>query len=157
MNAVPRNAAQVNFLRWVAKTHPGIYARHVTPILQNGARLNGLGWITAVVQAVATVGAVALQKKQQDQALKLAKKQAAIDQANVKAQMEADAKLALLQLNASRAEKGLNPVDSSGKEISSSLLPSPASLKNFMGQGSNYLPYLVIGGGVIVAFLALRR
>lgn len=154
---VASDRAQVNFLRWVAQAHPSIYSRHVTPILQGQGRLGRLGWITAVVQAVAAVGSVALQKKQQDKALKAAKTQAKLDAATLEQQARQEAQLRLLELNAQRAAAGKNPVDMNGREIPSASLPAPATLRSFASGGtSQYLPYLLIGGAV-VAFAVLRK
>lgn len=108
--------SQVLFFRWLAKTHPRIYAP-VARRLALGALGDLDGWVDTLVSALATVGTAVIAKKAADKQISAQK---AAD-----AQTRADAlKAELLQINLQRAQQGLPPVDQNGNVIPQSALPT---------------------------------
>lgn len=146
--------AQVDYLRWLSAAHPETF-KTVAAKTQLGADVGDgkLGWITAVIQAVAMVGSAVLQKKQQDKAIAVQKKQALAEAA-----AQADLRSQLLITNTKRAQAGLPPVDINGVPIPSSMLPMPQSLMAYAnGAGGSILPIVLLGGGALILVLALSR
>jgi hypothetical protein len=149
--------AQVDYLRWVSAEHPDLFkavaAKTYLGQESNDPKDKSLRWITAVIQAVATIGSAVLQKKQQDKAFAVQKKQALAEQA-----AEADLRQQLLITNTKRAQAGMGPVDINGIPIPSSQLPMPQSLAAYAaGAGASMLPLILLGAGALVIVLALKR
>lgn len=155
--SVLADRARITYLRWLAKEHPTTFANIAAPALKSN--LSGLGWIAAVVNAVAQVGSAVVQKKQNDKAFSLQKKTLAAQDAQVAAERAQSFKLALLDVNTKRAQAGLPPVDSQGNPISPTTLPTPSVLAPFASAGtavSKWGPW-ILGGGVVVAALFFWR
>lgn len=152
---------QVAFLRWLARDHPELYGKALRVARNASAGLGRMGWIQAVVQAVAAVGSAVVQKKQIDKQVSLQKKALELSDAQAAAEREQAAKLALLEVNTKRAQAGLPPVDMTGAVIPSAALPNPSALAPFTPQGSTQfipgVPNYVTGiGGALVVLVLLR-
>lgn len=150
--------AQVLFFRWLAKTHPRVYAP-VARQLALGSLGDLSGWVDTLVNALATVGTAVIAKKQADKQISAQK---AAD-----AQARADAiKSELLRINLERAQQGMPPVDQNGNVIPASALPtlptpqaayaaaqSSASSGNFL---SSIPTWAWVAGGAFVVFLIIK-
>lgn len=154
--------AQVLFFRWLAKTHPRVYAP-VARKLALGSLGDLAGWVDTLVSALATVGTAVIAKKQADKTISAQK---AAD-----AQARADAiKSELLQINLQRAQQGLPPVDQNGNVIPQSALPTlptpqaayaaanAASTRDSVSNFFSSVPtWAWIAGAGVVALLLLRK
>lgn len=135
MNA---DRARLDFLRWLSAFDPALYRRAMA---QPRSGLSGLGWINLVIQAVAAVGSAVMAKKQGDKAAKLQAKAIAADQAAQEAARKDALKVALLDINTTRARAGLPPVDADGKVIGQAQLPpAPANLAPLYAQTGAKVP-----------------
>lgn len=149
--------AQVLFFRWLAKTHPKIYAPVAKPLALGG--LGDLaGWVDTLVSSLATVGTAIIAKKQMDKQVSAQK--------SADAQARADAlKTELLSINLQRAQAGLPPVDMNGNVIpQSALAPLPTPQAAYYaaqtsgGFSFSSVPvWAWLAGGAVVALLVLRR
>ncbi len=162
MNA---DANQLAYLKWLAIAHPDIYRKVVAraKAISRNAGLGELGWINFVVQAIATVGSTLLQKKQIDKQVALQKKALALSDAQAAADREQAVKFKLLEVNTTRAQNGLPPVDILGKVIPSGSLPTPSALAPYAKAGSSatLLPgvpnVVTYTGGGLLGLLLLRQ
>lgn len=144
-----RDQAQVLYLKWLRVHHPDIWRRAIST---NPGTREGLGWITAVVNAVVAAGSLVMAKKQASKQLSLQKKQLAQDAAAQEAARIDALKLALLETNTRRAQAGLPPVDENGRPIG-----GVQALANASKKASGYLSYVALAGVAIVAFIFIRR
>lgn len=154
--------AQVLFFRWLAKTHPTIYAP-VARRLALGSLGDLAGWVDTLVTALATVGTAVIAKKQADKQISAQK---AAD-----AQARADAiKSELLNINLQRAQAGLPPVDQNGNVIPQAALPAlptpqaayaaanaAASRDSFSNFFSSVPTWAWIAGAGVLALVLLRK
>lgn len=153
-----KDRAQIDFLRWLSHADPTLYRVGLSEAKKRG-QLGSLGWIAAVIQAVAAIGSAVMEKKKQQKVAKLQKKaQAEADAAydeEVKAQALKDQ---LVATNLARARQGLGPVDARGRVIPSASLPQPSGLAPFMNTLTNpsYLPW-ILGGAVLITGLVIIR
>lgn len=159
MNAETNRLA---FFRWLAKTHPGIYAP-AAPMLAKGPGLSGLGgWADTIVNALATVGSAVLAKKVADKQVSA--------QTKADSAARADALAAqLLQINFQRAQAGLPPVDANGNVIPGSSLPPLPSVSQAVARVPAGYPYAApsifdsiplwgwLAAGGVVVLLTLRK
>jgi hypothetical protein len=126
--------AQVGYLKWLAIEHPAIYRRVATNAATDITMLRGLGslgWINFLIQAIATAGSAVMGKKAVDKQVALQKKSLALSDAQAAADRDQAFKMKLLEVNTTRAQSGLPPVDASGKVINIDALPAPPSLARF--------------------------
>jgi len=159
-----KDAAQVNYLRWLSEAHPDVFRVAISRARSNAAvGLGRLGWINFVIQAVAMAGSAVMQKKQIDKSVSLQKKALAIQDAQATADREQQLKLALLDVNTKRAANGQPPVDITGKVIPGSALPVPSALKTFMPAtltASTWITgvpnYVTAGGGLLGTVVLLK-
>ena len=155
-----KDRAQLNFLRWLSVHDPQLYARVIEKNF-NGNALGALGWIVALANALIQVGGAVLQKKQADKEFSLQKKTLAVQDAQAAAARADQLKLALLDINQQRANKGLGPVDINGNLIPSQALPTPNALaamtKAAGADSANYLPWLIGGGAALVGLFLVTR
>lgn len=156
------NAAQVNFLRWVAAVDPKLYHEKVST-LRPPEGLGELGWINFVVQAAVAVGSAVAAKRKKKKAEKAAKKAAAL-QAKEDAAAAAEAqRLQLIQINAQRAQAGMMPVNSGGQLINTAILPMPPELRTYgtsiraSAPAVNYTPFLIAGGALALVIVLRNR
>lgn len=154
--------AQVLFFRWLAKTHPTVYAP-VARKLALGSLGDLAGWVDTLVTALATVGTAVIAKKQADKQISAQK---AAD-----AQARADAiKTELLNINLQRAQAGLPPVDQNGNVIPASALPtlptpqaayaaanSAATRDSVSNFFSSVPTWAWVAAGGVVLFLIVRK
>lgn len=158
---------QVTYLKWLAVAHPDIYrdVMQQLTLAEPLGDLGELGWINLVIQAVGIAAGAAMQKKQIDKQAGLAKKQLATEAAQMAADRDQAAKLALLEVNTKRAQAGLPPVDITGKVIGAATLPTPSALVPYAGgpTASTLIPgvpnYVTYGGAALalVAVVMMMR
>ncbi len=123
--------AKQKFLRWVAVVHPDIYRRAMSEAPRGVGSLGFIDIITSIVGVGTKLYAEKKAKKEVAKAERAEKIAAARENAQV---------LALLQQNAARARAGQAPIPSlTGSSVAS------------------YTPYLLAGGGILVAVLLIRR
>lgn len=145
------------FLRWVAKTHPAIFAQTSALVKRENLLGEISGWGEAIVAAIGTIGSTLIAKKAADsKASAEAKANAANNAAALRSQ--------LLQVNLARAQAGQPPVDSNGNVIPGASLPIPAPLQSYYGESGmpsigGIDPIWLIAGaaGLLGVFFLVRR
>lgn len=146
--------AQIDYLRWLSGHAPELF-RRLSHRFRTG--LGELGWIQAVVQAVAAVGSAVIAKKQQDKAVKLQKK-AELAAAAEAARVQKELADTLVQVNTQRAQRGLPPVDQNGNVIASANLPNPSILTSVQSSvGGVPTIYLILGGAALLGVVVFSR
>lgn len=150
------NDNRMLFLRWVAKTHPEIFARTSALVTRENLLGELEGWGEAIVAAIGTIGSTLIAKKAADNK---ASAEAKANAANNAAALQTQ----LLQVNLQRAQAGQPPVDINGNVIPGASLPIPQPLQSYYGGMSNPLSsisptWLALGAaGLLGAILWFRK
>jgi hypothetical protein len=150
------NDNRMLFLRWVAKTHPQIFAQTSALVTRENLLGELSGWGEAIVAAIGTIGSTLIAKKAADS------KNSAEAKANA-ANNAAALQTQLLQVNLQRAQAGQPPVDINGKVIPGASLPIPQPLQSYYGGSNNPMSsidpmWLALGAaGLLGVFFLVRK
>jgi hypothetical protein len=170
-----KEQARIDFLRWLSRADPQIFALSVGRAEDKAAMgdydENLSGWVDTLVSSVAAVGGALLAKKQSDANIKAQKAQLAAESAAAEAARADQLRLALIQTNTERALRGLPPVDINGNVIPGAQLPqipqTQLAANSSGGQAVQYLPapgifeqvpvWAWIAGAGVLTVLLVRR